>query len=227
LLSLLTGDVYLDSYFILEVLFNAQNTAASEALATFAFGLGSSELAPILLVVVVDNLSRILIVSFIIAAVIDFFNFANVESVINDIKASTLKNHVILCGYNGITERLMNQLGGQKASYVVIEPRREKELELNEKKVLSIEGSFIAEDMLKAARIDRARAIVFASENNAENVVGSIMARRLNPKIKILSRLGDEAIRKKVYGIGTDMSVIPEHLAGIEIGEYIARTRGV
>lgn len=226
-LSVLTGDLYLDSYFILEVLFNAQNTAASEALAQFAFGSGAPEFLPIILIVVLDNLSRILIVSFIIAAVIDFFNFANIESVINDIKASTLKNHVILCGYNGISERLIKQLGEQKTSYVVIEPRRERELELNEKKILSIDGSFADEEMLKAARIDRATAIVFTSENNADNVVGSIIARRLNSKVKILSRLGDESIRKKVYGIGTDMAVIPEHLAGIEIGEYISRNRGV
>jgi Trk K+ transport system NAD-binding subunit len=134
---------------------------------------------------------------------------------------------VILCSYNEITDRLADKLKEQGTRYVMIEPREEKQAELNEKKILSIFEDFTSAEVLKEARIDRATAIVFTSESNVDNVVGSIIARKLNPTIKVLNRLGDEAVRKKVYGTGTDMAVIPEHLAGIEMGEYIARTKGV
>lgn len=226
-LSALTGgNLYLSSYFILEVLFNTQNTAASEELAAIAFGQTPGAFLPILLVVIIDNLSRILIVSFIIAAVIDFLNFANVESVINDLKANRLRNHVILCGYDDVSERLIKKLKDQRTRYIVIEPNREKGIELNENRILNIMGEFTSEDVLRSARIERATAIVFTSNNDADNVVGTIVARRLNPRIKVLSRLGEEGIRKKIYGIGADMAVIPEHLAGIEIGDYVARAHG-
>lgn len=222
----LTGDLYLDSYFTLESFFDVQNTAAATDLAALVFSQKLSELVPVLIIVAVDNISRILMVSFIIAAVIDFLNYANIEGLINRIKSGRLRGHVILCGYNDITERLIKKLRDQGTPYVVIAPEKEKERELNEKRILSISGDFAKDEVLMEAKIDRAVAIVFVSESNVDNVVGSIVARRLNPRIKVLSRLGDDSVRKKVYGIGTDMAVIPEHLAGIEMGEYIARARG-
>lgn len=222
-LSFLTHNLYLDSYFALEAFFDAQNTAASTALAALAFSEGPSQWVPIIAIVVVDNLSRILIVSFIIAAVIDFLSFANVEQIINGIRARGLKDHVIICGYNDIAERLIKKLKEQHTHYFVIDPRREIETELVEKKILGIVGDFTKEDMLKEAGIRAAYAIAPVSTSDVDNVICAIVARRMNPKIKVLVRLGDESIRKQVYGIGADMAVIPEYLAGIEMGEYAAR----
>ncbi len=95
-----------------------------------------------LLIVVADNLSRILIISFIIAAVMDFLSYANVEGIINELKARTLKNHVILCGYNEISDKLIRKLKAQRMKYVVIEPKKDIIVELNEKKIFNIVGDF-------------------------------------------------------------------------------------
>lgn len=225
-LWLLTKDAYLDSYFTLEAFFDVQNTAASTSLATLAFAQSLNGLAPILLIVIIDNLSRIMIVSFIIAAVIDFLNYANVEGIINDMKSKMLKRHIILCGYNNISERLIRKLKEEKTPYVVIESDREKELELNENKILAIFGDFARAEVLKKAGIERARSIVLTSDNDADNIVCVITARRLNPKIKVLSRISEESIRKKLYIVGSDMAVIPEHLAGVEMGNYLSRVAG-
>jgi voltage-gated potassium channel len=222
-LAALTHNLYLDSYFALEAFFDAQNTAASTQLAALAFSEGPSQLLPILLIVVIDNLSRILIVSFIIAAVIDFLTYANVEQLINTLKAGALNNHVIICGYNDIADRLIKKLKEQRTKYLVIDSRKGVDTVFAEKRVLGLVGDFTKADLLKAARIDRAYAIAFVSESEADNVVSAMVARRLNPKIKILLRLAEEGIRKQVYEIGADMAVIPEHLAGIEMGEYMAR----
>ncbi len=222
----LTGDLYLNSYFTLETFFDGQNTAASTQLATLAFS-NPSIFLPIVTIVVIDGLSRILIVSFIIAAVIDFLNYANVERIINGVKSGALRNHVILCGYNEITDRLVARLKEQRTPYIVVEHRKAKETELNEKHIFNIAGEFTSEETLIDAKISRAYAIVFDSDKDVDNVVGSIIARRLNPKIKVLIRVSDDSVRKKAYGIGTDMAVIPEHLAGIEIGDYISRIYGV
>ncbi|MGA3020727.1 MAG: NAD(P)-binding protein [Candidatus Micrarchaeales archaeon] len=225
-LWLVTKNPYLDSYFTLESFFDVQNTAASTDLAAIAFTMGTGELISILIIVIVDNLSRILILSFIMAAVIDFLNYANVEGLINDFKSRTLKNHVILCGYNEIGERLIKKFNAQKTKYIVVEPKGAEETKLNEEKILNIVGDFTEEPVLKKARIENAQAIVFISENDVDNIVGSLVARRLNPKIKIMGRIGDDSIRKRVYGIGMDMAVIPEHLAGLEMGEFMFKAYG-
>jgi voltage-gated potassium channel len=221
-----TKDVYLDIYFALEAFFEVQNTAASTELATIAFAHNTGQFLPILVVVIVDNLSRILIVSFILAAVIDLLEYANVEGLINGIKARTLRGHVIICGYNEISERLITKLKSSRIPYIVIARQRNKNAELNEKRVLNVFGDFLDEDTLKDAGISRARAVIFASENDVENVMGALTARRSNKKIKIVSRLGDENVRRKVYGIGVNMAVIPEHLAGLEMGEFISKSYG-
>ena len=225
-LAALTNNLYLDSYFALEAFLDAQNTAASTSLAALAFSQGAPEWLPIAVIVVVDNLSRILIVSFIIAAVLDFLTYANVEQVINSFKANSLKNHVIICGYDGIAERLIKRLQEQHTKYIVIESRKGLDAEFAEKKILGLVDDFTKEDVLKAVRIDRAYAVAFVSERDADNVVSAIVAHRLNPNVKILLRLADEGIRKQVYGIGADMAVIPEYLAGIEMGDYVVRAGG-
>ncbi len=226
ILWVVTKNLYLDYYFTLESFFNAQNTAASEALASVAFSKNLGQFLLILFVVVVDNLGRIFIVSFIIAAVIDFLNYANVEAIINDLRAGALRNHVILCGYNEIADKLAAKFKEQNIRFIVVEPKVGKGIELNEKKILNVEGDFTKAETLKTAGIEKARAILFISYSDIDNVVGSLVAKKLNPKIKILSRISEESVRKKVYGIGTYMAVIPEHLAGIEMGEYMARLYG-
>lgn len=228
LLLVMNHNAYLDSYFILETFFDVQNTAASTELADLVFSaVGGSQVVPVLLIVIADNLSRILVISFIIAAVMDFLNYANVEGIINELKVRTLRGHVILCGYNEISDKLIKKLKAQKMSYVVIEPRKDMIVELNEKKIFNIVGDFTEPDALKRAGIDRAQAIVLTSESDVDNIIGSLVARRLNSKIKVMNRIKEESIRKRVYGIGTDMAVIPEHLAGIEMGDFVVRRFGV
>jgi voltage-gated potassium channel len=219
-----TKDPYLDAYYVLETFFDVQNTAAATSLATLAFG--TSNLIPIFVVVVADNLSRLLVVSFILAAVLDLLEFANFEESINEFKARALNNHVILCGYNGMTEALIKRLKGAKISYVVVTSDKKENQLLNESKTLNLFGETSDSGVLEKAGIGRARAIVFASENSMENVMGALTARRSSDRVKIMSRLGDEHVRRKVYGIGVNLAVIPEQLAGLEMGEFLAKGLG-
>ena len=114
ILWVFTNDIYLDAYYVLETFFDVQNTSAASALAAIAFVPGSASLSYVLAVVIADNLSRLLIVSFILAAVIDLLEYANVEEFINEFKAHALRNHVIICGYNEMSRSLMKKLKGHR-----------------------------------------------------------------------------------------------------------------
>ena len=226
LLWVLTKNIYLDSYFALDAFFDAQNTAGAEGLAALAFSYSTARFVPIFFIVMIDNMSRILITSFILAAVIDFLNYANIEETINEFRAKFLRNHVILCGYNDMADALIERLKKTGAKYVVIEPDKKKNGELNERRFLTIMRDYTKEDTFKLVKIEKAKAVVLSSENDVDNVVGAIIAKKLNPKIKILSRLKDEHARNEVYGIGVDMAIIPERLAGLEIGDLVCRSFG-
>lgn len=219
----ITHNFYLDSYFSLEAFFDAQNTAASTQLAGLAFSSSPGELLSILVVVFVDNLSRILIVSFIIAAVMDFMNYANLEDTLNKMRAGFMHDHVIVCGYGSLAALLIERLRAARMAYFVVEPDKDKEALFSEEKLTGILGDFTDSGVLSSAGIGRASAIAFLSNNDARNIVGSITAKKLNPKIKVLVKLADEDVRKQVYGIGIDVTVVPEHLAGSELAEYVLK----
>ncbi len=179
-----------------------------------------------LAVVVADNLSRVLMVSFILAAVLDLLEYANVEEFINEFKARALRNHVILCGYNDMSGALIKKLKGAGMRYIVVTADKKENQWLNESKTLNLFGESSDPAVLRKAGIGSARAIVFTSENSMENFMSALTARGISDRIKIMSRLNNEHVRRKVYGIGVNLSVIPEQLAGLEIGEYIAKVFG-
>lgn len=222
----ITKDAYLDAYFVLETLTDAQNTAASTELAGMAFSYASHELIPVLAVVVADNLSRILVVSFVLAAVLDILDYANFEEFLSRAKVFLMRGHVIVCGYNSIAQTLIEDLKGAGIDYVIIDKQDNKNQELNQRRITNITGDFSDQQTLKAAGISRACAVVLTSPDDVRNVVGALAARLGNPKIRILSRLGDESVRRKVYGIGVDVAVIPEQLTGLEIGNFLLKRYG-
>jgi len=218
-----THDAYLDAYFILDVFFDAQDTSASSELAPIAFSSGLGKFLPLFALVVVDNISRILIVSFILAAVIDFLSYANIEEFFNELRARFMNGHVIVCGYNELSAQLIERLYSVNKKCVVIEQDRKKVENVHSMRTPILNMDFTEEQAMKLANISKASAVVLASENDADNVLGALVARRLNSGIKIVSRLKDEHVRKKAYIVGADMSVIPEHLAGLEIGEFVRK----
>ncbi len=223
-LQSITHNFYLNSYFSLEVFFDAQNTAASTQLAGLAFASPPGVLVSLLVVVFVDNLSRILIVSFIIAAVMDFMNYANLEDTLNRARARFMRGHVILCGYGRISAMLMQKLSASHIKSFVVEPDKGREKLFSDEKVVGVLGDFTDSAVLENAGVARASAVAFLSDNDARNIVGSITAKRLNPKVKVLVKLSDEDVRKQVYGIGIDVTVVPEHLAGVELADYLLRS---
>lgn len=222
-----TQNFYLDAYYTIETFFDAPNVAASASLASLAFNSNLSEFVLITIVVILDNLGKIVVISFVIAAVLDIIKYANVEDAINRFKAGRLSDHIIIAGYNELSRDLIYRLNKKKVRFLVIDPDPRIALQLNRDRILSITGKFTESHYLMLASIDRARAIVFTSPKDLDNLLGAITAKKLNKKIRLVSRVSGEEIRNKMYRVGVEMCVLPEYLAGIELGESIVKaTRG-
>ncbi len=225
-LLLLTKRPYLDAYFVLDAFLDAQNTAASSEIAAIAFSSNIYVFSAIFAIVILDNISRILITSFILAAVIDLIGGANFEQAINQMKVNLMRNHVIICGYNDLTKDLIQLLQKNKIRFVILVGSVEEAKELNKERLTNLVVDVSDEKSFRKAGVNRAKAIVFSSENDPDNAIGTLIARKINSRIRILTRLKDEKVRKKIYIAGADMAVIPEYLAGIEIGEFIRKNIG-
>jgi voltage-gated potassium channel len=222
-LWVLTNNFYLDAYYTIETFFDTPNTAASFDLAQLAFNFGIYRFAAVVVIVIVDNISKMLVISFIIAAVLDIISYANVEEAINRIKARSLSGHVIVCGYNQFASDLIKKLARNKIRIVVVDHDPKTIFALGRHKVVGITGRFTESENLEFAGIGRAKSIVFTSESDLDNLSGAITAKRLNSRIKVMSRVSSDDVRTKMYRVGVDMCVLPEYLAGVELGENLLR----
>jgi hypothetical protein len=224
-LWLLTKNIYLDAYYTLETFFEAPNAASSFDLAELAVGYNLYDFAAVVGIVIVDNIGRLLIISFIIAAVLDMVAYANIERVMNMIMAKRLKNHVIICGYNPISEKFIEKLKAQKKkiSFIVLETDENKVAELHRRRIIVLNGSCMNEKDLEIASVKYAKSMVLTSQDDISNLISAIEAKKMNKSIKVITRVSKEEVRTKMYRVGVDMCVLPEYLAGIAIGEAIAK----
>ena len=103
-------------------------------------------------------------------------------------KIADLTNHYIICGYGKMGKYICEALAEQHASFVVIEKEFDRTEALRQCRYPYIEGDATTDDALLQAGIMRARGLVAALSNDADNVFTTLSAKVLNPKIFIVAR---------------------------------------
>ena len=118
------------------------------------------------------------------------------------VMASTYRDHVILCGLGSLGFRVLQQLVAANEQVVVLE--------------LSETGRFVAQgkalrvpvlirDMkddqaLLDAGVTEARSIIIATNDDMANIEVALDSRRMNPKIRVVMRLFEQEIARKISG---------------------------
>jgi Trk K+ transport system NAD-binding subunit len=116
------------------------------------------------------------------------------------VQAHTLKNHVVLCGAGRIGYRVLDRLHKLGLDVVVVERNEAApfvQAIRNEGVPLLIDDVRTA-NALDATNIKAARAIVCATDDDLANLNIALDARRLNPKIRVVMRLFDDDLVRKV-----------------------------
>lgn len=101
---------------------------------------------------------------------------------------SQLKDHIIICGYGRIGERIALDLVHANKDFIIIELDPLKGEQLRRENYLYISGDAEQEHILEAAGIRRAAKLVLALEKDRDNAFVALMARELNPDLYILAR---------------------------------------
>jgi voltage-gated potassium channel len=212
------GNAYVGSYYTISVLFDAVGFYPAVAVPFL-----SGEFYSFAAVLVMDGIVRIIIVGFLIASMIELASKINLKSRFSIITARRLKGHIIICGYSSFGERLAKDLLGEKKRFVIIEKDRSKVDMLRDIGYLAIEGDFTRDVFLREASIRDARAVVLDSGNDFEDVLAIIAMRRMNRSVKIIARVNSEVSITSIEHAGADQCLIPEILAGAEMGSQIVR----
>ncbi len=112
-----------------------------------------------------------------------FFRRKNMQNVIDK-----MKNHYIVCGGGRIGSFISEDLKNKKVPFVLLEID-EILLQIAEKKgYLVVKGNATTDEALIESGIKRAKGLVAALTNDADNLMISLAARELNPDIHIIAR---------------------------------------
>ena len=132
-----------------------------------------------------------------------------------DTQFELLEDHVLVLGYGELTEPILEELAAADGiEFVVVtsEEPRTRQLSAREIPVLTADPS--DEEPLQQVRIDTARAVLVATNNDAEDALAILTARQLNPEVRIVAAATQRENVKKLRRAGADEVVSPAAIGG-------------
>lgn len=113
--------------------------------------------------------------------------------------ASTYQHHVIVCGLGHVGYRIVEQLVRSGTDVVAIEQQENPFFaEVQALGVPIIVGDVRRPETLQKAQLTRAEAIICATDLDMVNIETGLSARELAPDIKVVLRLFDQGLAKKI-----------------------------
>ena len=138
---------------------------------------------------------------------------------------AALKDHFILCGYGRVGSTVARELAHGGVPLVVIDSYPASTDLAARDGHLVVEGDATHDDVLLAAGIARAKALITTVDTDATNVYVTLSARALNPRLFIVARANEEGSEAKLRQAGADRAVSPYTRAGRQIAELATRPR--
>lgn len=152
-------------------------------------------------------------IRFIVEYLISGWSISALKQKKNTEMINALEGHTIVCGYGRNGRQAVTRLKRHQQAYVVIE-QNEQLITDNEKEVLFLKGDALKDDILLAAGIKRAKNLISALPDDADNLFVVLSARQLKPEIDIVSRVSEENNQSKLALAGANHVIMPDKIGG-------------
>ncbi len=129
-------------------------------------------------------------------------------------RITRLKDHVILCGYGLVGREVARAFVAEGVQFVVMERDPTALAAVTEKEYPYIEGDATLDEMLEAAGIGRARALVAALGSDADNVYVTLSARGMRSDLFVVARASTAESEPKLIRAGADRTMSPYRVGG-------------
>jgi voltage-gated potassium channel len=134
-----------------------------------------------------------------------------------------LKNHLVICGFGRVGRLVADEFAAAGLDFVVID-RDPKVFEAFESAHgIPLVGEATADDVLRRAGVERARALVTAAASDADNLFITLSARLLNDRLFIVARAEGEAAEVKLRRAGASRVVSPYAIGGHRVAQAVLR----
>lgn len=140
-------------------------------------------------------------------------------------KLSQLSKHFVICGAGRMGRVVVEEMVAAKRRFVVIEQSATQIQHLLElfPDALALEGDATKEHALEEARIEHARGLAACLSDDADNLLVSLTARGMCPKLTIVARAYDEESPDKLHRAGADHVISPNHTGGVRMASTLLR----
>jgi voltage-gated potassium channel len=134
-----------------------------------------------------------------------------------------LAGHVVLCGYGRFGRVVAEELHRQKVPTVVIDRDPGLEPHFRESGTLHVIGTALSDDVLERAGVSRARALVVATDSDADNVFVTLSAREKNATLYIHARGESEEGLRRLRLAGADRVISAYQIGALRVAASILR----
>ena len=140
-------------------------------------------------------------------------------------KIAKLKDHYIVCGVGRVGSNVAHELVSTGRHCVVVDtnlPHIENYLSKHPEQFY-LHGDGTDNDTLLAAGVKHARGVFAVASDDSQNLVISLSAKQLNPKLRVVARCHDVKNVEKTRRAGADEIVSPDFTGGLRIVSAMVR----
>jgi voltage-gated potassium channel len=128
-----------------------------------------------------------------------------------------LSDHVIVCGYGVKGRAIVDELlaHGQPRDQIVAIDESEDAVDAATRiGIVALRGDASSEELLRAANLEEANAVMVAPHRDDASVLISLTVRNLAPDVHLVAAAREEENVKLLYGAGADLVVSPSVSGG-------------
>ena len=133
-------------------------------------------------------------------------------------KIAAMTGHVIICGWGRVGRVVADQLAGRGLDFVVVDIDADR---LAGIEYPSLVGDATDDAVLRAAGIERAKALVTVMSNDAADLYVTLSGRSLNPSLFIIGRARGADSEEKIRRAGADRVINPQAIGGSRIAALL------
>ncbi|USZ69770.1 NAD-binding protein (plasmid) [Halorussus salilacus] len=131
-----------------------------------------------------------------------------------------LEDHVVVCSFSPRVEALIAELDSWDVAYVVVEPDRERALDLYESGLEVVHGDPQSVETLRNANVASATALV-ADADDEEDVGIALTAREADPDVRIVSVVEEPEMITYHELAGVEEALCPRRLLGESLADKV------
>jgi voltage-gated potassium channel len=131
------------------------------------------------------------------------------------IKVSTMSNHIIVMGYSFLGKYVAEKLKEMGTEYIVVAKDDEQAEVAQNAGIVAISSPVnLVYEALKKAGIERASALVATYDDDGDNMLIVMVAKQLNPKIRVVTIINERELREGAKAAKADVVVAPSDIIG-------------